>query len=126
MWWCKRWLSLNRESAADRKSAGGHRVHLTTDAHSYCHHPHRPACAEQPPHRANAGHVDLRVSEKRALNLAGGGRGDHRDACGDCTVHASQRKSVAGRAGAVDALLHHVGSVRRTMTRFCAQGTQNY
>ena len=31
------------------------------------------------------------------------------DVCGDHTVHASQRKSVAGRAGAVDGLLHHVG-----------------
>ena len=52
------------------------------------------------------------VSEERARILAGGGRRGRRHACGDRTDHASQWKSVAGRAGAVDGLLHHVGGAR--------------
>ena len=51
-------------------------------------------------------------SEERPLNLAGGGRRGRRHTYGDRPVHASQWKSVAGRAGAVDALLHHVGGAR--------------
>ena len=67
---------------------------------------------------------EVRVgSEERARDLAGGGRRGHRHACGDRTVHASQRKSVAGRAGAVDGLLHHVGGTRLGGHVFWTQGT---
>ena len=127
VWRCKRWLSLNRESSTDIKSAGGHRVHLTTDAHGHCHHPYRPIRDEQPPHGAYAAHVNVREvsghGEERPLNLAGGGRRGRRYACGDPTDHASQWTSVAGRAGAVDGLIHHVGGARLQNACVGTQGT---
>ena len=65
VWRCKRWLSLKRESATDTTSAGGHRVHLTTDAHSHYHQVQRPICGEQPLHGANTAHVDVRGESGR-------------------------------------------------------------
>ena len=61
VWWCKRWLSLNRESATDRKSAGAHRLRPTTDAHSHCHDPYRPGCDEQSLHAAIFSDIEMRM-----------------------------------------------------------------
>ena len=67
---------------------------------------------------------EVRVgSEERARDLDGGGRGGRRHTCGDRTDHASQCKSVAGRAGAVDGLLHHVGGARLQNACVGTQGT---
>ena len=56
-----RWLSLNRESTTDRKSAHAHRLRLTTDAHSHCHDPYRPGCDEQPLHTAIFSDIEMRM-----------------------------------------------------------------
>ena len=62
-------------------------------------------------------------SEERPLNLAGGGRRGRRYACGDRTDHESQWTSVAGRAGAVDGLIHHVSGARLQIAYVGTQGT---
>ena len=77
VWWCKQWLSLVKESSADKPFSGGHRVQFTDDTHERFHHPHRPMSDEQPQQRGNARRARRRVvmgSEHRARGLDGGDR----------------------------------------------------
>ena len=68
VWWCKRWLSGNRESATDTKSAGGHQDHLAADMHGHYHHPQRPISDEQPQHVAKCRSSQPAHSEWAAWN----------------------------------------------------------